>query len=223
VISGLLAGDLDTAVSEWDGSPVMGAYLWWWSRGVSGASLADRWDGVLAGRTVELRGPADAVPVDADLLARILRGPESDPSCDIGYSNMEFWGKVERSAPRLAMVAKWPDLPGAERCRTLWNAESLFVGGAANMGPAAMLDLLTGGAQVILTGMTFYAVGRDYVDDDTVNAWEGIMHHNPLVNRRIVKNLYDAGVVAAGGVTGEVLSWSDSEYVAALRNHRAVD
>jgi hypothetical protein len=222
VSAGLLAGNLAAAVKDWDGCPVMGAYLWWWSGGTVGVDVGDRWDGVLAGRTVELRGPADAVPVDAELLARILRGPEADASCDIGYSNMQFWSDVDRSAPRLAMVAKWPNLPGAEGCRTLWNAESLFADGAANMGPAAMLDLLTGGARVVLTGMTFYAAGRDYVDDEMVNGWESIMSHNPLVNRRVVKNLYDAGVVRAAGVTAEVLSWTDDEYLLALATHRSL-
>lgn len=221
--TGLLRGDLRRAVSEWDGNRTVGAYLWWWSEGSAGMEPEDRWDGLLAGRTVELRGPADAVPMEMDLLARVLRGPETDPSCDIGYCNHEFWGRVDKSKVRLAMVSKGNESAGMPNGRVLWDCRALFVPGDRNMGPAAMLDLLTGGARVTLTGMTFYAVGRDYADEDRVNGWSGIVTHNPMVNRRIVKNLVDAEVVGAAGDAAEVLSWDDETYWSVLNAHRAVD
>jgi len=83
-----------------------------------------------------------------------------------------------------------------------------------------MLDLLTGRAHVTITGATFYAVGRDYVDENRVNPLPGIMRHNPIVNRRIVKNLFDAGVVDAAGAAADVLAWDDDQYVAAFTDHR---
>jgi len=202
---------------------MVGAYLWWWSQGSAGFEPEDRWDGLLAGRTIELRGPADAVPVEADLLARVLRGPEPNPSCDIGYCNHAFWGRVDKSQVRLAMVSKGSESAEMPNGRTLWDSRVLFVPGDWNIGPAALLDLLTGGARVTVTGMTFYAVGRDYADEDRVNGWSGILTHNPIMNRRIVKNLFDADVVAAAGVPAEVLSWSDEEYGRALLAHRTVD
>ena len=221
--TGLMRGDLARAIREWNGDGVVGAYLWWWSQGQAGIEPQDRWGGMIDGVTVELRGPADAVPQEAGLLARVLRGVEPNQSCDIGYCNHEYWGRVDKSSVRLAMVSKGGESAGMSKGRRLWDSRVLFHPGHLNMIPGAMLDLLTGGAKVTVTGATFYALGRDYVDDAKTNAMASIMHHNPVVNRRIVKNLFDVGAVAAGGATAEVLSWSDDEYVTALRNHRAVD
>lgn len=221
--TGLMRGDLARAIREWNGDGVVGAYLWWWSQGQAGIEPQDRWGGMIDGVTVELRGPADAVPQEAGLLARVLRGVEPNQSCDIGYCNHQHWGRVDKSSVRLAMVSKGGESAGMSKGRRLWDSRVLFHPGHLNMIPGAMLDLLTGGAKVTVTGATFYALGRDYVDDAKTNAMASIMHHNPVVNRRIVKNLFDVGAVAAGGATAEVLSWSDDEYVTALRNHRAVD
>jgi hypothetical protein len=218
-MSGIHSGDLSRAVAEWDGNGVTGAYLWWWSGGEHGARPDDRWDGLLDGRTVELRGPADFVPADCDLLARVLRGVEADPTCDIAYSNYEFWPKVDKSE-RLALVSKGSEASVFPYGRTMWDSERLFAPGAFNMGPAAMLDLLTGGAQVTVTGVTFYATGRDYLEDASRTSWESIQQHNPIINRRIIKNLFDVGLVGATGVAADVLSWSDAEYVSALEKHR---
>lgn len=221
--SGIGRGDLSAAVGEWDGNRTVGAYLWWWSGGSVGVEPEDRWGGLLAGRTVELRGPAESVPVETDLLARVLRGPEPDPSCDIGYCNHEFWGRVDKSQVRLAMVSKGDESAGMANGRTLWDSRVLFVPGDWNIGPAALLDLLTGAARVTVTGMTFYAVGRDYADEDRENGLAGILAHNPITNRRIVKNLFDAGVVDAAGVAAEVLSWDEQTYADRLMVRRTVD
>jgi len=221
--TGVMRGDLRRAVSEWDGEPVVGAYLWWWSHGEAGKKPEDRWGGRLDGVSVELRGPADFVPVEADLVARILRGVEADQSCDIGYCNHEYWPRVDKSRVRVAMVSKGGESSGMPNGRVLWDSRPLFVNGFLNMVPGAMLDLLTGNARVTITGATFYAVGRDYADEDAVNPMPGILRHNPMVNRRVVKNLFDAEVVGAAGVPAEVLSWSDDEYGRALLAHRTVD
>jgi hypothetical protein len=215
-----MRGDLERAVAEWKGDPVVGAYLWWWSKGEAGHEPGDRWDGMLAGRTVELRGPADAVPVQTDLVARVLRGPEADPSCDVAYCNHEYWDRVDKSRVRLAIVSKGSESVGMAKGRTLWDSRVLFEPGHLNVVPAAMLDLLTGHAHVTITGATFYAVGRDYADEDRANPLASIMHHNPIVNRRIVKNLFDAGVVDAAGAAADVLAWDDAEYLAAFTDHR---
>ena len=215
-----MAGNLRRAVAEWDGDPVVGAYLWWWSAGRFGVRPADRWGGLLSGVTVELRGPAEAVPVEAHLVARVLRGVEADASCDIGFCNHEFWPRVDRSKVRMIMVSKGDEAAGLPRGRRLWDSRALFDGGDWNMVPGAMLDLLTGGPRLTITGATFYAAGRDYVDEDGRNSWDGIVRHNPVVNRRVVKNLWDAGAVEAAGLTAEVLSWSDAEYMERLVGHR---
>jgi hypothetical protein len=221
--TGVMSGNLGRAVSEWDGDPVVGAYLWWWSHGEAGKKPEDRWGGRLDGVSVELRGPADFVPVQADLVARILRGVEADQSCDIGYCNHEYWPRVDKSQVRMAMVSKGGESSGMRNGRVLWDSRVLFHPGHLNMIPGAMLDLLTGGAKVTVTGATFYALGRDYVDDAKTTAMASIMHHNPGVNRRIVKNLFEVGAVAAGGATAKVLSWSHEEYGRALLAHRTVD
>lgn len=221
--TGIMRGDVARAAAEWSGDPVTGAYLHWWSEGKYGAAVADRWDGMLEGVTVELRGPAETVPVECSLVARVLRGPEPDPSCDIAYCNHQHWPDVDKFAARLAFVSKGDEALGMPHGRRIWGSNALFHGGDWNMVPAAMLDLLTGGARVTVTGATFYAAGRDYVDDGSTTAWEGIRDHNPVVNRRIVKNLWDAGVVGAAGLAADVLALSDEEYVAALSAHRAVD
>ena len=62
------------------------------------------------------------------------------------------------------MVSKGGESSGMANGRVLWDSRPLFVGGFLNMVPGAMLDLLTGGARVTITGATFYAVGRDYAD-----------------------------------------------------------
>ena len=219
-MSGIAQGNLRRAAAEWDGNPVVGAYLWWWSAGRFGCQIEDRWDGLLSGCRVELRGPAEAVPVEAEFVARVLRGPEADPSCDIGFCNHEFWPRVDKSKVRTAMVSKGSESVGMPNGRTLWDSRVLFAGGDWNMVPAAMLDLLTGAARLTITGATFYAAGRDYSDSDEVNEWPSIVRHNPVVNRRIVKNLWDAGAVEAAGVTAEVLGWTEAEYVDALQSHR---
>lgn len=221
--TGIMRGDLPRAAAEWQGDPVTGAYLWWWSQGKHGAPVADRWDGLLEGGTVELRGPAETVPVPSTLIAKVLRGPEPDPSCDIAYCNHQYWPDVDKRAARLAFVSKGDEALGMPHGRRIWNSNILFHGGDWNILPAAMLDLLTGGARVTVTGATFYAAGRDYVDDGTTNPWASIAAHNPVVNRRIVKNLWDVGVVGASGLAADVLALSDVEYVAALSAHRAVD
>lgn len=221
--TGIMLGDVARAVAEWSGDPVTGAYLHWWTDGKHGVPVEDRWDGLLEGVTVELRGPAETAPVACSLLARVLRGPETEPSCDIAYCNHNHWPDVNKSAARLAFVSKGEEALGMPHGRRLWDSKVLFHGGDWNMGPAAMLDLLTGGALVTLTGVTFYAAGVDYVDDSSTTQLEGILWHNPVVNRRIVKNLWDAGVVGAAGLAAEVLGLSDGEYVAALSEHRAVD
>jgi hypothetical protein len=221
--TGIMRGDLVRAAGEWSGDPVTGAYLHWWSHGKYGAALPDRWDGLLRDVTVELRGPAETVPVETTLLARVLRGPEPDPSCDIAYCNHQYWPDVDKSAARLAFVSKGDEASAMPHGRRIWASNSLFHGGDWNILPAAMLDLLTGGARVTVTGATFYAAGRDYADDSSVNPWESIRQHNPVVNRRIVKNLWDARVVSAAGAAADVLALSDGEYVAALSAHRAVD
>jgi len=221
--TGVMRGNLGRAVSEWDGDPVVGAYLWWWSHGEAGKKPEDRWGGRLDGVSVELRGPADFVPVHADLVARILRGVEADQSCDIGYCNHEYWPRVDKSQVRMAMVSKGGESSGMPNGRVLWDSRPLFVNGFLNMVPGAMLDLLTGGARVTITGATFYAAGRDYVDDGSTNPWESLRHHNPVVNRRIVKNLFDAGVVGGAGGPVAVLSSSVEEYWRALLAHRTVD
>ena len=218
--TGLMAGDLRRAVAEWDGHPVVGAYLWWWSGGRFGVQQADRWGGLLTGVRLELRGPAEAVHVEADMVARVLRGVEVDASCDIGFSNHEFWRRVDKSKVRISMVSKGDEASGMPQGRRLWDSRVLFAGGDWNMVPAAMLDLLTGAPRLTITGATFYAAGRDYADEDGRNGWDGIVRHHPVVNRRIVKNLWDAGAVEAAGLTAEVLSWSDAEYVERLVAHR---
>lgn len=220
--SGIGRGDLRRAAAEWDGNPVVGAYLWWWSAGRFGLRPTDRWDGLLDGVTVELRGPAETVPVEADLLARVLRGAEPDPSCDIGFCNHHFWARVDKSKVRMWMVSKGDESAGMPQGRRLWDSRAVFAGGDWNMVPAAMLDLLTGSARLTITGATFYAAGRDYADEDRVAAWSNIVPHNPVVNRRIVKNLWDAGAVDAAGLTAEVLAWSDDEYRDALMAHRGL-
>jgi hypothetical protein len=220
--TGLMRGNLRRAVAEWDGNPVVGAYLWWWSSGRFGCQPEDRWDGLLHGVRVELRGPAEAVPVDAELVARVLRGLEPDPSCDIGFCNHQFWRRVDKSRVRLAMVSKGDESDGMRGGRRLWDTRVLFAGGDWNMVPAAMLDLLTGGPRLTITGATFYAAGRDYADQEDSNDLPSILHHNPLVNRRVVKNLWDAGVVDAAGLTGQVLALTDDEYAATLIGHRGL-
>jgi hypothetical protein len=221
-MGGIRDGDLDRAVSEWDGNAVVGAYLWWWSNGTAGVEPEDRWEGVLQGRTVELRGPADFVAADCDLLARVLRGPERDPSCDIAYCNHGHWPNVDKSAARLAFVSKGRESEGMAHGRFIWDSRVLFDGGDWNMIPAAMLDLLSGGARVTITGATFYAAGRDYADEDRTNDWESIRWHNPVVNWRVVKNLYDAGTVSATGLAGQVLSLDHDDFVRAISDHREV-
>lgn len=221
--TGVMTGNLRRAADEWDGNAVTGAYLWWWSGGKFGRNIEDRWDRLIYGWDVELRGPADTVPVQADLVARVLRGVEADPSCDIGFCNHQFWPRIDKSKVTMSMVSKGDEAVGMPNGRRLWDSRVLFVGGDWNMVPAAMLDLLTGGARVTVTGATFYAAGQDYADESGVNDWESIVTHNPVVNRRIVKNLWDSGVVGAAGLTADVLALSDGEYVAALSAHRAVD
>ena len=217
--TGLMAGNLRRAVAEWDGHPVVGAYLWWWSAGRFGVQPEDRWQGLLHGVRLELRGPAEAVPVEADMVARVLRGVEPDQSCDIGFCNHQYWPRVDRSQVGI-MVSKGDEASGIPQGRRLWDSRVLFADGDWNMVPAAMLDLLTGAPRLTITGATFYAAGRDYADDDMITGWDGIVRHNPVVNRRVVKNLWDAGAVEAAGLTAEVLSWSDAEYVERLVGHR---
>jgi len=214
-----MVGNLRRAVAEWDGHPVVGAYLWWWSGGRFGVQPKDRWQGLLHGARLELRGPAEAVPVEADMMARVLRGVEPDQSCDIGFCNHQYWPRVDRSQVSI-MVSKGDEASGMAQGRRLWDSRVLFAGGDWNMVPAAMLDLLTGAPRLTITGATFYAAGRDYADDDMITGWDGIVRHNPMVNRRVVKNLWDAGAVEAAGLTAEVLSWSDAEYVERLVGHR---
>lgn len=219
--SGIGRGELRRAVAEWDGNPVVGAYLWWWSAGRFGRQPEDRWQGLLHGVRLELRGPAEAVPVQADMTARVLRGVEPDQSCDIGFCNHEFWPRVDKAAPSI-MVSKGDESAGMAGGRRLWDSRMLFAGGDWNMVPAAMLDLLTGNPRLTITGATFYAAGRDYADEDRVNDTPSIITHNPVVNRRIVKNLWDAGAIEAAGLTEQALGWSDDEYRDALMAHRGL-
>jgi hypothetical protein len=220
--TGLMTGDLDRANDEWSGDGVIGAYLWWWSHGEVGVEPEDRWDGSLAGYTVELRGPAEFVPADCDLLARVLRGPEPDASCDVAFCNIQHWPRVDKDAARLAFVSKGPHALDLPHGRQLWDTRVLFDGGDWNMVPAAMLDLMSGGAAVTVTGATFYAVGADYRDEAATNPWEAMAPHNPVVNWRIVKNLFDARVVAATGLAATVLSYDDDEYRSAIISHRGL-
>lgn len=220
-MEGIRSGNLDRAVSEWNGDSVLGAYLWWWSHGAVGSEPADRWDGLLAGRTVELRGPADYVAAECELLARVLRGPESDPSCDISYVNHNRWSRIDKGA-RLAVVSKGREAEGLEKGRFIWDSRTLFYGGDWNMVPAAMLDLLTGRAQVTITGASFYAVGRDYAEDDKISPWESIKTANPVLNWRVVKNLFDARVVTATGLAADVLAVDEPTYFRMLSAHRKV-
>jgi hypothetical protein len=220
--TGLMTGDLDRAFSEWSGDGVTGAYLWWWSHGEVGVEPEDRWDGSLAGRTVELRGPAEFVPADCDLLARVLRGPEPDASCDVAFCNIQRWPSVDKTAARLAFVSKGPHALDLPHGRQLWDTRVLFDGGDWNMVPAAMLDLLSGGAEVAVTGATFYAVGTDYRHEDRVSDTGSILQHNPVVNWRIVKNLYDAHAVTATGLAARVLSYDVDEYRSAIISHRGL-
>jgi hypothetical protein len=220
--TGLMTGDLDRAVSEWSGDGVVGAYLWWWSHGEVGAEPEDRWGGMLWGRTVELRGPAEFVGADCDLLARVLRGPETDPYCDVAFCNIQHWPKVDKNAARTAFVSKGPHALDMPHGRQLWDTRVLFDGGDWNMVPAAMLDLLSGGAEVTVTGATFYAAGEDYRHEEKVTDAQSILEHNPVVNWRIVKNLFDAGTVKATGLAAEVLSWTDDEYREAIVTHRGL-
>jgi hypothetical protein len=220
--TGLMTGNLDRSVAEWSGDSVIGAYLWWWSRGQAGARPEDRWGGMLEGRSVELRGPAEFVGADCDLLARVLRGPEPDASCDVAFCNIQHWPSVDKNAARLAFVSKGPhalDLPNG---RQLWDTRVLFDGGDWNMIPAAMLDLMSGGAEVTVTGATFYAVSADYRDEAATNPWEAMAPHNPVVNWRIVKNLFDAKAVDATGLAADVLSWTEDEYREAIIKHRSL-
>ena len=220
--TGLMTGNLDRSVAEWSGDSVIGAYLWWWSRGQAGARPEERWGGMLEGRSVELRGPAEFVVADCDLLARVLRGPEPDASCDVAFCNIQHWPSVDKDAARLAFVSKGPhalDLPNG---RQLWDTRVLFDGGDWNMVPAAMLDLMSGGAAVTITGATFYAVGADYRDEAATNPWEAMAPHNPVVNWRIVKNLFDAKAVDATGLAADVLSWTEDEYREAIVRHRSL-
>ena len=220
--SGLMTGDLDRAVAEWSGDAVVGAYLSWWSHGQAGAPIADRWDGMLSGRTMELRGPAEYVDARCELLARVLRGPEPDPSCDVAFCNIQFWPDVDKSAARLAYVSKGNDALTLPHGRQLWDSRVLFAGGDWLMLPAAMLDLLSGGARVTLTGATFYAAGPDYRHETATNPLDSILTHNPLVNWRIVKNLFDARVVDATGLARTVLSYDEDEYRSAMTAHRGL-
>lgn len=220
--TGIMAGNLRRAAAEWDGNPVVGAYLWWWSGGRFGQPVEDRWAGLLHGVRVELRGPAEAAPVDAHLLARVLRGLEPDPSCDIAFCNHEFWPRVDKSKVRLAMVSKGDEAAAMPRGWRLWDSRVLFAGGDWNMVPAAMLDLLSGQPRLTITGVTFYAAGRDYADQPDSNDNGSILIHNPMVNRRIVKNLWDAGAVEAAGLAEQVLGWTDAEYRDALMAHRGL-
>jgi hypothetical protein len=220
--TGLMAGDLDRAVDEWSGDSVMGAYLWWWSNGRAGARPGDRWGGLIDERTIELRGPAEFVEGDCDLLARVLRGPEPNPSCDVAFCNIEFWPQVDKGSARLAFVSKGPHALELPHGRQLWDTRVLFAGGDWNMLPAAMLDLLSGGAEVTVTGATFYAAGADYRHGDGVNDTDSILHHNPVVNWRIVKNLYDAHAITATGLAAKVLSYDEDEYRSAITAHRGL-
>lgn len=219
--SGIGTGHLRRAVAEWDGNPVIGAYLWWWSNGRFGRQPEDRWESLLHGVLLELRGPAEAAPVQADMTARVLRGVETDQSCNIGFCNHEFWPRVDKSGVGI-MVSKGAESDGMPGGRRLWDTRVLFAGGDWNMVPAAMLDLLTGRPRLTITGATFYAAGRDYADEDRRNGLDGLVRHNPVVNRRIVKNLWDAGAVEAAGLTAEVLSWTDDDYRDALIQHRGL-
>jgi hypothetical protein len=220
--TGVMTGDLDRAVGEWSGDAVVGAYLWWWSHGQAGAEPEDRWHGSLVNQTVELRGPAEVVEADCDLLARVLRGPEPNPYCDVAFCNIEHWPRVNKNAARMAFVSKGPHALELPHGRQLWDTRVLFDGGDWNMVPAAMLDLLSGGAKVTVTGATFYAAGADYRDEAGSNPWEAMIAHNPMVNWRIVKNLYDARVVAATGLAATVLSYDDDEYRSAITAHRGL-
>lgn len=220
--TGLMSGDLDRAVSEWSGDSVVGAYLWWWSRGEAGEQPVDRWDGSLAGYTVELRGPAEFVDGSCDLLARVLRGPEPDPYCDVAFCNIQHWPRVNKNAARRAFVSKGRHALSLPHGRQLWDTRVLFDGGDWNMVPAAMLDLLSGGAEVTVTGATFYAAGADYRHEDSSTPWEAMVDHNPVVNWRIVKNLYDAHAISATGLAATVLSYDQDEYKSAITAHRGL-
>lgn len=111
-----------------------------------------------------------------------------------------------------------------------------FIDGSANMVPIMLWDLLVGGAQsVFVTGASFFLGSQPYRSDhlrydpniasrtdafgsrgQEFERCHSIATHNPLANRRFVKNLWHAKRVQGDSRFQRAVGLSDAAYLAEL-------
>jgi len=215
-------GDLELTIERWTDHPIAAHYLKLWTKDQIGIGLRNelKWYQYLEGKSVNIVGPTEREDVATDLKFMVAYENNYELDCDVVYANHLTWPRIpwNEAHKRYAfVVSKGSEFQDVPNGRTMINFSWLFYNGARNQIPQMLLDATTGfPKRIVVSGSNFYA-GKSYlIKGKKRPVLSDIAHHNPFSNRRIVKNLFDAGVIEADKPTAEVLKLTDEQYAQRL-------
>lgn len=141
------------------------------------------------------------------------------------------------SALRIKKATSWEsDYPSVSQVRRI---KELFLTGEPNMVPTAVVDQVIGGAsRVYVTGTSFFVGSEPYritdrrhfyevgsgsdsfgaVYDSSFERCYSHANHDQIVNRAIVRNLFDSGCVVGDELFTRALLMSDNDYLTELED-----